>query len=154
MPVKGVQTASFADYNGEIGSLSMNVAVRTAANWAAQETLMGDFFIALQAIVMGVRTQQFVGNRQTLSLEIAADQEAQREKKWLVQYHDATTLKRYNLEIPTADLSQLDPEDRAHAAIGDAGDVDAFIAAFEAYALTPDGNAPVVDEITFVGRNV
>jgi len=148
----GTYSASICDYDGEMGTLQMGVAALTAANFAAQATLRGDFDIALQAIIEGVRQRENFGNRIVESLEVAADQTAQRELKWLVQYHDATSLKRYSLEIPTAAVDVLDPNDRAHAHIGDAGVVDAFITAFEAYALTPDLHAPVVDEITLVGR--
>jgi len=148
----GYYAASIADYDGEIGTLQFAVAALTAANFAAEGTKRGDFDIALQAIIGGVRQREQFGNRIVSSLEVATSEAAQRELKWLVQYHDATSLKRYSLEIPTALVTVLDPNDRAHAEIGDAGVVDAFITAFTAYALTPDGNAPVVDEITLVGR--
>jgi hypothetical protein len=72
----------------------------------------------------------------------------------LVQYHDSTTGRKYSVELPTADPAMIDPNDRAHAAIGDAGPVDAFITAFEAVVISRDGNAVVVDEITLVGRRV
>jgi hypothetical protein len=142
------------DYDGETGTLQFPIAAITAENFSAQATLRGDFNIALQAIIEGVRQREQFGNRIVSSLDVASSESAQRELKWLVQYHDATTLKRYQCEVPTADTAALDANDRAHADIGDADVVDAFVTAFEAYALTPDGHAPVVDEITLVGRRL
>lgn len=150
----GAYQASLVDYDGEVSSMRFAVTPLTAENWATQSTLRGDFNSALQSIILGVRAREKYGNEVVSSLERAASDAAQRELKWLVSYHDGTTLKRYSFEIGTADTSVLDPNDRPHAAIGDAGVVDAFIAALEAYGVTPDGNAMIVDEITLVGRPI
>lgn len=155
MPLAGRQGYSLIDYDSEVGGLSFKVAARSAANWAAQETLAGNFKIALAAIVRdNTIIKEEITNVTTSTPTPPDDVFAQRENKWRVDYHDGTTGKFYQVEIPCADLEVLDPNDRAHAHIGDEDVVDAFIAAFVAYALTPDGNAPIVDEITFVGRNV
>jgi len=154
MPLKGFTNWSYLDYDSEVGRMQVHSAPRTAANWAAQETLEGDLQIALAAIVLGTQIQTSVGNRTTVIAPVPpAEQEAQRELKALVQYYDSTTGKKYSLEIPSPDLANLDPGDKSHFNIGDAGVIDAFIAAFEAYALSDDGNAVVVTEMTLVGRN-
>lgn len=144
------------DYDGEVGSFRVNVAVLSAANFDAQAALRSSFTVALANIVGGNSDHFAIGNTYP-GLEQGQpsdDPLDQRELKWLVQYHDTTTNKKYRCELPCADLSQLDPDDRKNANIGDAGAVDGFITAFEAYVLSEAGNAVEVDEITLVGRNL
>jgi len=153
MPTTGFTSLSYADYNNEISTVRVHAAETTAANHDAEHIARVALADAIAGITLGLRIKMSYGNDIKTVLGPADDDEAQREKKWLVSYHDGVTLKRYNVEIPCADTAQLDPQDRANAHIGDAGVVDAFVSAFEAFAVTPDGNTPIVDEITFVGRN-
>jgi hypothetical protein len=106
--------------------------------------------------VNGVLTKTEFGNVDHPFVGPSEDETAQRELKWLVQYHNTTTNKKYRVELPCADMAQLDPNDRAHAHIGDAGVVDAFVTAFEAFVKPEDNpaNAVEVDEITLVGRRL
>lgn len=156
MPGFASYVITYADYNGEKSTVRLRTPEISGA--AVDYDAMLVEFVALQDAIAGItlgvkqKAERVQGN--TITLSNAATKDAQRESKWLVQYHDGTTLKRYSLELPCADASKLDPNDRANAQIGDAATVDAFIDAFEAYAVTPDGNAPIVDEITLVGRNV
>lgn len=157
MAVTAQWVYSQIDYDSEGTNAQFPVAVRTAANWAAEEILKGDLKIALAAMVRGTYTKESIGNYSTtVDPTPPIDPEAQREDKWLVQYHDAVTGKKRSLEIGCADRSLLDPNDRAHAHIGDLGVVDAFVTAFEAAVISFDGgtNAVVVDEITYVARNL
>ena len=154
MAAKGSLVLSVKDYSGEIGRTSFHVPVITAANFTAQETLRNALIAAYGDMIWGTLQKTDFGNAELLSQALPVNTAAERESKWMVQYHDMTTLQKYRLEIPAADQSLKDTNDHAHADIGDAGVVDAFIAAFEAYARTADGNVPVVDEITFVGRNL
>lgn len=152
MPVSGKYALSLLDYDSEVTTTSVNVPVLSAANYDAQATLRGNFRSALIAMTEGQVHRGEWGNVSLDSIDPATAQTAQREKKWLVDYHDTTSLKRYSFEIGCADLTLLDENDRAHAEIGDAGIVDAFVTAAEAYVLSPTGGAIVIDEITFVGR--
>jgi len=154
MPVTGQVTVSIADYDGELSAARVNCTVLSAANFEAQATLRTTFRNALYAMTNGELQKTQYGNVSQDSISNADTAEAQREKKWLVSYHDSTSLKRYSFEIGCADLTLLDAEDRAHAEIGDAGIVDAFVAAAEAFMLSPTGGAIVIDEITLVGRNI
>lgn len=154
MPVTGALSVTYFDYDGEPGVFSVNVPVLSAANFDAQATLRTAFVAAVQAITLGELNATRYGNVSLQGIVPSEDPDAQREDKWRVDYHDATSLKRYRIDIPTCDDAQLDANDRKHAHIGDAGVVDAFVDAFEAYVITPDGGASVVDEITRVGRNV
>lgn len=154
MADKGRMTVQFLDYDSEVSSFQVGVAALTSANFTTQETAMDALRDAAAAITLGNTSQTVYANVDKLSITPASDQTAQRELKWLVSYHDTTSLNRFSCELPTADPDQLDPNDRAHAEIGDGGLVDAFVAAFEAVVKSPDGGAVVVDEITLVGRRV
>lgn len=152
--VQGFLSIAYADYDNEISTVRMRCPAKTQANFDAENLEMVTLLDAIGAITQGVRTKLTYGNEQRIAFGPAEEQSAQRELKWLVQYHDATTLKRYTLELPCALPDVMDENDRPNAEIGDAGVVDAFVAAFEQFALTPDGNAPHVDEITMVGRPI
>lgn len=154
MPTAGRFSCSLTDYDNEHANVGFAIPVLTAANFDAQQTLMNTFIAALMDMVLGNRWKNSQAIEVLNNITPATDQAAQVELKWLVQYHDGTTLKRYSIEVPTANTARLDPNDRAHAEIGDGAEVDAFIDALEAYGKTPDGNAIVVDEITLVGRPV
>jgi hypothetical protein len=154
MADKGVSYFSQIDYDSEVTSFNIHHVALTAGNFAATETLLDSLRDAMAAITLGNVSKTRYGNEDLLSITPASAVTAQRELKWLVSYHDITSLLRYSVEIGCADTDQLDPNDRAHAEIGDAGLVDAFITAFEAVAKSPTGGAVVVDEITLVGRPV
>lgn len=154
MATSGRANITYADYNGEKSTVGVNTITPTAANFDAQVSAFVALQDAIAAITVGLKLGTSLAIVNTVAMGQAITEIAQREVKWLVQYHDGTTFKRYTTEIPCADPTLLDPNDRANAEIGDAGPVDSFISAFEAFARTPSGNAPVVDEITLVGRNV
>lgn len=154
MADKGQSTFTQLDYDGEATTFSINHVALTAANYAATETLLDALRDAAAAITLGTMSKTQYGNADLLTITLPSDKAAQRELKWMIQYHDAVSLKRYKCELGCADTDQLDPNDRAHAFIGDELLVDAFIAAFEAVAKSPTGGAVVVDEITLAGRRV
>lgn len=154
MADKGVFSVTYLDYDGEASNVRLPFVALTAGNFAATETALDALRDAITAITLGTMSKTVYGNEDLVSITKAAVSDAQRELKWLVQYHDTTSLKRYSCELPTADPAQLDAGDRLHANIGDAGVVDAFVTAFEAIIKSPTNGAVVVDEITLVGRNV
>jgi hypothetical protein len=154
MAATGYASFSYLDYDSEVGNTRIHTVALTAANFDAQVALKATFIASLNLMTLGVMNRASFGNEETLALTPPNLVAAQRELKWLVSYHDATSLKRYSFEIPTAYTEELDPNDRAHADIGDSGTVDGFVTAFEAYAKSPTGGACVVDEITLVGRPV
>jgi len=151
---KGKAIFTLMDYDREKTAVQIHHVALTAGNFAATETLLDALRDAIAQMTLGTMVQTRYGNEDLLSITPASDEQAQREAKWLVSYHDTTSLISYSCEIGTADFDQLDPGDRKHAHIGDSGIVDGFITAFEAVAKSPTGGAVVVDEITLVGRNV
>lgn len=156
MPESANFWLTYRDYDGETSTVTINTAVidGAAVDWDTKEAGREAIADAIADITLGIRASEGFTQKNVVSLLKASSQTAQRELKWVVFYHDTTTLKPYRLELPCADPSKLDPNDRANAEIGDAGVVDAFITAFQTYAVTPDGNSPIVDEITLAGRNV
>lgn len=154
MAVEGRFSGTRKDYDGESSSYGFRTAVLTAANFDAQHTLKVALAAAITGICGGIKQSDSEMNVDVVSNQPSDEPTDQRENKWLVQYHEtATPTATFKLELPCAKLAELDPNDRKHAHIGDAGVVDAFVTAFEAYALSPNGAAVTVDEITFVGRN-
>jgi len=143
---------TLTDYDGEKTTVRLHTAALTAGNFDAQVTLMDALRDAIGQMTLGVLHKTVYANNDLLSNSSATDMGAQREMKWLVSWHDAVTLQKGSTEIGTADTDQLDPNDRAHAHIGDAGIVDDFVDDFEAVVKSLAGNAVVIDEITLVGR--
>jgi hypothetical protein len=76
---------------------------------------------------------------------------AQRELAVRVSYQDNTTLTKYSVTIPGADLATLGQPDTD--LISPANEVfAAFVAVFEADVVSPDGNAVTVLSGRIVGR--
>lgn len=152
----GALVVSTRDYNGEASTVTFPSADLTAANIVAQMAAGDALVTAMAAIENSLHvTKTYVAKRSPLSADPrASDATAHRELKWLVMYHDDTTFEKATLEIPCPDMAEQSATNRGHADIGDAGVVDAFITAFEAFVLGPGGNASVVDDILIVGRNL
>jgi len=155
MAVRGEFASTRIDYDGETSSFGFRIAEITAANQVAQHALRVALTAGVNGICLGNGIKHVEANVDALlNQDPATDPLAQRENKWLVQFSDDVTGKKYKVELPCADLTKLDPNNRKSAEIGDAAEVDAFVTAFEAYALSQDGNAVTVTGITFVGRNL
>lgn len=146
----------FRDRSGELSNVKMFNGAITAASLPGFLTQFGQMRAALEAITLGIASQEtWVGDSTVLSAALPASDIAQRESKWLVRYHDNVTQKKYQLEIPTADLNGRllplsDFGDPANAEIA------AFITLFNAFARSPDSdtNAVLFDSIQHVGRNL
>lgn len=146
----GKASVRFADYGGETSNLSVKIADLTAANFDAKVTAFGSLRTALEGICFPLQYGHFIGN-DTVVVEApqADDAESQREKKWLVRFHDSAGA--YTCTIPCADLSVLDPTNRDFMLIA-SGPGQTFVTAFEALVVG-DSGAVTVDSVQFVGRN-
>lgn len=141
------------DYDGESTRFRVKSATLTAANFDAEVAKNVALGVGIVGITRGHVIKIAYGN-EILSPATPDDPLSQRENKWLIRFHDAVTDEPQSpIELGTADLTVLDPNNRGYAEMGDAGPVDAFVAAFEDYVLSADGNAVVVDSLQFVGRN-
>lgn len=143
---------TMTDYDAETTVFRVNTTTLSAANFDAQVALQVALGVAIAGITLGTLQKIQYGN-EISSPGVNNDPYAQRENKWLIRYRDNLTGEGFRVELGTADLTMLDPNNRGYANIGDAGAVDAFVTAFEAYALSPNGNAVTIDSIQFVGRN-
>jgi len=142
--------------NGEPETTTWSVPVVTMspANAAAQITAQGNLRAAVQALILGNPLQaETVYTRAMLGNGPADDDLAQRENKWLLRYHDATTYQKAQVSIGTADLTKK----MAHSEFVDltGGDGAALKTAFEAVVVSPfnSSNAVILDSVQFVGRN-
>jgi len=149
----GRYNLSYIDYGGERSTFGIWLPTLTAANIAAQTTLIGDLKTATDAITLGNPSRySIIANQVDLSNAPAGSVYAQRENKWLVSFTDSVSGASGTTTVPTADLSLLatnsDQADMADAAII------AWVAAFEAVAYSNTGHAVTVNSIRFVGRNI
>jgi len=148
----------YVDYTKEISSFSIGVNTLNAANLVTQQTAHIALRDAINAITLGtlVQSETTVDRHRTASPGTAASEaEAQREKKWLVRYYDGTDFTQYTVEIPCADLSFLETHSDSIDML-DAGIATEWTdlkTAFEAVVRSPNGNAVVVTEVVYVGRN-
>lgn len=151
----GINAVQINDYNSERSTVRVRSTTITAANHDAQYAAFISFYDAMMAITLGLRVGATFGNEFPIvdASTPASDVNAQRERKWLVRYTDGTAMKSYKMEIPCADLTYLDANNREYADLTDT-DVAAFVTAFEAFVLSQDGNAVTVDSIQHVGRNL
>lgn len=150
----GRYTVKYKDYDGEKSKVSFRCAALTAVNFDAQETLRAALQTALDNVLLGQVQSWEKENEVVDSITAATSQNAQRELAIKVTSRDETALKTHTTQIPAPDLTNLDPNNRAYFNIGDAGDIDGWITAFEAYAISEDGNALVVNEMELKGRNL
>lgn len=144
----------FRDYSKEASSWNVPVTTITAVNQVAELVLIDALESAIIAITLGIaQTDEIVLERALLSSALPSSVDAQREKKWLIRYHDAITNVKYVSSVPCADLSTLatnsdfmDPTSGAFTTLK---------TAWEAVVRSPDdNNLTVLDSIEFVGRRL
>lgn len=155
MPLSGKNSIRYNDFTPERSTVNIESAELTAANFDAQYTAFQSLLTAISNITEGLRVGFDFGNKEETvdGKTPAAAETAQRERKWLVYFTPAGGKER-RMEIPCADLTgHLDPNNREQAHIGDGGNVDAFVTAFEAFVLY-NGASVTVNKIVHVGRNV
>lgn len=139
------------DYSGEKSTQRLPVVSLTAVNLVAQTTLILNLWNAIAAVSLGnVSTREVLQAISHPDVTLPSTVLAQREKKWLIRYHD-TSGRKFQSEIPCADLTPLalasdmmDPADTLYTDLK---------TAFEAVVISPaDASAVVMDSVQFVGR--
>lgn len=141
------------DYSGEKSALAFATGDVTAGTLPGLLTATGTLRTAIEGITLGVvESERLTVFDTQLENVPPANELAQVESAWLVQYEDTVNGKLFNLTIGTADivgrlLPASDEADLTNTEIAD------FVTAFEATARSPYGNAVNVTKITFVGRN-
>jgi hypothetical protein len=117
-------------------------------------TQLGNLRGALDAITLGtIRRERWVGDETLLSSVPPSNSGAVNKLKWLVDYEDVVHGFQFSLTIPTPDLSKLVNYNQDWIDFSDT-DVQAFVTAFEAIAVSPldDTIGVVVDHIQLIGR--
>lgn len=154
---------TYLDYSGESNTVTLDIALVGALNFAATATNITDLIVAAANIVGGVVNKRILSIPTPASGVVPADELAQREDKWLIGYTDVTANlaagvtnpyygKRFTVGLATADLTGHLSPNSDFADLADA-DVAAFVTAFEAVARSPTGGAVTVNYLKFVGRN-
>lgn len=156
------------DYDREVATFSFQTGAITAVSLPGTLTQFGALRTAIGNITNGVIAGEgLYVNRTKLGNVPPSDENAQRERKWLVTYEDATEFfdpptnaipnagfrQLFTAEIPTADpVGRLLPNTE-EADLADP-DIAAFVAAFEDIARSPYGGSVNVVRISLVGRNL
>jgi len=145
------------DFSDEKSSWGFSVVTLTAANVAAQQTLLDALTAATDDIVLTGATKEETVYKRTIHSGVQPTNPlAQRENKWLVRYLGDATFKKFSLEIPGADLSKLTTSPQTDFADLTDPDIAAWVTAFEAVAKSPDDptETVTVSSIQFVGRRL
>lgn len=154
MPTQGFLKVEVLDYDNEWGTANFRVPELTSANFATVQPLIAALVSATVDLMAVTGVNYEFGNLHTDANPVAlTDPVSQRETQWSVISKAATTGKTVTVSIPTADLNHLDPNKRNHAEVGDAGDVDAFLAAFEDLVTDEWGNALTINRIVHKGHD-
>jgi len=159
---------TFMDYDREKSNLGFNTAAITAVSLPGTLTQFGALKTALAAISLGtISDEALYVNRTKNSNVPPTDVNAQRERKWLVQYEDTTQFfdspvnaipnagykKLFDVEIPAAKFTSANLPNNGDQALLTETDIAAFITAFEALVKSPYGGAINVVKMTAIGRN-
>lgn len=148
-----VGSLTYLDYSEEKSSMQFNIPAVTAVNIAAFLADFGDFRTATNALSRGALIgDSWTGDVTKYSAAPPADEDAQREVKWLVRFEDTVNLSRGTLTIPVADPNgQLLPNsDEADLTTAEWV---AWIAAAETLLRSQDGNVINILGAQLVGRN-
>jgi hypothetical protein len=153
---------AFADYGkddmpyGEVSRTRVPGPPITAATHDAIIAEMTSLAAAIKAVQLGKEIEQeFVHSVTKPEAGPASTPLAQREKKWLILYHDTTTLKKYRCTIPCADLTLLKTNSEAMDLTAGVGAT--LKATFETYCKVEISGAyhdVAIDSVIFVGRNL
>lgn len=144
---------SLVDYDGQKRQFSFDAPIITAANHDANKALHDALVAAFADVTLGALDfEELVADAESIRpLVKAAVAAAQVNVQWVVTYVDSVTTSVYNVRIPTADITDTtlfatnsnlwDPADAKWVT---------FIAAFEGYVLSPDGNAVTIQQVEYL----
>lgn len=160
-PIGSVHKASitYGDVTEETSKLEFYTGAITALSIAGFLANFGTMQTVTDALTLGTRRkQQWIGDDTVVTNDWPTDNNAQREKKLLVEYMDTVTEEIFTLTIPTVDLEVVAFVPGGGDAVlfegaGATEEVTDWVAAFEAIARTPrsDANAVEVVGMRFVG---
>ena len=147
----------YIDYDGEPSRAMLRGATVNSGNFTAQETAALALVTSLDAVTLGTKASvEYKAYTTRFAPSKPTDQNAQRESKWVFHYFDNVTYEWDSCDIPCADLSLLDDENRGQMS------KDAVInpewatlkTNFEAFYKSSKGNSVTLDHVTHQGRNI
>jgi hypothetical protein len=153
----GKTTFTLEDFGDEPERSSVQIyhVQLTAANFdatAGGAGLINDFQTALAGITIGSMFKRVINAEDTLLGSAAATNAfAQRETKWLCTYTDDSTGRRYQVEIPCADLDLATDGKNLDLTAGAGA---AFKTAWDDLVHSPYGNESTLQSVRHVGRNL
>lgn len=148
----------FLDKSLEKSSCDIYIPALTAVNIAASldkvnPTTAGELGILLQGLSLCTCIGESVSAAENKFAQTTpGDNYAQREMGLLVTYSDTVTGKSYRMTIPGPDWGNISANG-TDLVDGVDAEWTAFKAAFEAFAVSPDGNAVTISGGRLVGRN-
>lgn len=158
MPATSKVGMSFLDYSGETGKIDFylpqvnagNIVAELADALPATVGSLAEAICALSDCTCIVSSVEAANSAFTKTLPASAF--AQRELGLLVTYQDTVSKKNYRITIPGPKWTTIG---QANSDLVDPADAlwTAFVAKFEANALSPEGNAVTVTGGRLVGRN-
>lgn len=153
MPPVGKYDVSYRDYSNEISTFGVYIPELNAGNFASVGTAVQALGTATNNLSLGQPAKSaLIAQINTISAAAPSDVNAQRERKWLVTYRDTVTNRLYSLEIPCADLAGGNLVANSDLANLASTEWAAWVTAFEAVALSWEGNAVEVLRAQHVGR--
>jgi len=147
-------SATYKDYSKENSTMTYNfgpITIGTIVGFLSQNDA---FLDAVQNLSLGaLQKTSWTGDTTRYSGAPPTDLNAQRERKWRVDFEDTVTLTPGHFEIPIALVTGqlITNTDQANLATAEWV---ALIAAAEALLKTDDGNAINILGATLVGRNL
>lgn len=155
MPRNPAYRATFTvvDSSSENSAYAVNIAAETYADTAdlSTNTVLAALRTATEALIDGeLKSVAVTSTSRISSAAFAAN--GNREDKMLVMYEDNVTRYPYVAELPCRKntLPRIAGSDEYDITVAEFA---AFVTAFEAAAVSSDGNAVTVKSIRLVGRN-
>lgn len=152
-------TFSFSDYDGEKSSVTVNTVEITAANLDAQATLASNLRLAINDIILGGVGKVVISDTIWDTAVPSTDPFSQREIKWVIIAEDTAGNRFRSNELPMANLDLLAGGNKYVVKNGfiatpdTGGEIAAFVAAYEAFAVSNAGLALTIVDMYQAGRN-
>lgn len=147
-------SVTYIDHSDEKSTAKGNMGPITALTIAGFLTQFGALKAAMEDLSLGVMIQDsWTGDVTKYNSVRPADPNAQRERKWRVDYMDNVNFAIHQFEIPVAKAAGQVIAGTDFADLSTAEWV-AFKTAFEAMFKSPDGNAVTLQGAHLVGRNL
>lgn len=147
-------SATYKDYSNEKSTMKYNIGPITVGTIAGFLTQNDAFLDAVQALSLGALVHSsWTGDSTKFTGVAPTDVNAQRERKWRVEFEDTVNLTPGSFEIPVALVTGqlLTGTDKANIATTEWA---ALIAAAETLVKSDDGNSINILGATLVGRNL